>query len=403
MTECSCCAQDHPSYLLEKTDLEAHMRLPGFVFCGLAAAAFYSPALAERMETQKLPIEVTTVAQGLDEPWGLAFLPDGTKLVTERPGALRRIGADGKRSSPIGGVPKVAARGQGGLLGLALDPAFAGNRRLYLCFSEARDGGSGTSVASATLNAEMTALENTAVIFRQEPAVASNNHFGCRLVFDREGALFITTGDRYSARQSAQDPATGIGKVHRIKPDGTPAGAGTEGWLPTIWSIGHRNMQGATLHPETGALWTVEHGARGGDEVNAPEAGKNYGWPVITYGVDYSGAKIGEGTAKDGMEQPIHYWDPSIAPSGLAFYAGETIPEWHGNLFVGALAGQKLVRLELDGKRVTAEEALLESVGERIRDVVQGPDGALYVMTDSPNGQILRIDRAEPLATGTVD
>ncbi|MFN0194716.1 MAG: PQQ-dependent sugar dehydrogenase [Aestuariivirga sp.] len=353
--------------------------------------------------TQKVEIRVETVAQGLDSPWGLAFLPDGSKLVTERPGSLRRINADGTVSEPISGTPDVVTGGQGGLLGLAIDPAFAENRRIYLCHSARGDGGSSTAVMTATLSEDFSKLKDGKTIFRQEPAVSSGRHFGCRLVFDREGALFITTGDRGSRSESAQDPATGIGKVHRIKTDGTPAGAGVEGWLTTIWSMGHRNAQGAALNPETGVLWTAEHGARGGDEVNAVEAGKNYGWPVITYGRDYSGAKIGVGTAKDGMEQPVHYWDPSIAPSGLTFYTGDTIPEWKGSVFVGALAGEKLVRLELDGRRVVAEEALFESAGARIRDVVQGPDQALYVMTDSSNGQIMRITRADPVATGTVD
>jgi glucose/arabinose dehydrogenase len=375
----------------------------GLALTGFSVTACAEAQPVETQATQKVTIRVETVAKGLDEPWGLAFLPDGTKLVTEKPGALRRIASGGEISKPIDGLPRVAAVGQGGLLGIALDPAFADNRRLYLCHSEPRDGGRSTSVIAATLSADYARLENVAIVFRQEPAVSSGRHFGCRLVFDREGALFITTGDRGSRSKSAQDPKTGIGKIHRIRTDGTPVGAGVAGWLPTIWSIGHRNAQGAALHPETGALWTVEHGARGGDEINSPEAGKNYGWPVITYGRDYTGFKIGEGTAKEGMEQPIHYWDPSIAPSGLAFYTGGAIPEWKGNLFAGALAGQKLVRLELSDRRVVAEEALLEDLGERIRDVVQGPDQALYVMTDGPDARILRITRADPAATGSVN
>jgi glucose/arabinose dehydrogenase len=366
---------------------------------------FAASALAETevVATQKVEIRIETAAEGLDSPWGLAFLPDGSKLVTEKPGSLRRIDADGKVSEPIAGTPDVAAGGQGGLLGLAIDPAFAENRRVYLCHSARSDGGSATAVVAATLSEDFTKLDDSKMIFQQSPAVSSGRHFGCRLVFDREGALFITTGDRGSQSDSAQDPATGIGKVHRIKTDGTPAGAGVDGWQPTIWSIGHRNAQGAALNPETGVLWTAEHGARGGDEVNAVEAGKNYGWPVITYGRDYSGTKIGEGTAKEGMEQPVHYWDPSIAPSGLAFYTGDTIPEWKGSVFVGALAGEKLVRLEIANGRVVNEEALLESMGSRIRDVVQGPDQALYVMTDGADGNILRVTRADPVATGTVD
>jgi glucose/arabinose dehydrogenase len=367
---------------------------------GLSSNAF---AESQMMTTGKVEIRVETVAQGLDSPWGLAFLPDGSKLVTEKAGSLRRIDADGKVSEPITGSPQVEPGGQGGLLGLAIDPAFAENRRVYLCHSARSDGGTSTGVMAATLSEDFASLNESKMIFRQEPAVSSGRHFGCRLVFDREGYLFITTGDRGSQSESAQDPATGIGKVHRIKTDGTPAGAGVEGWQPTIWSIGHRNAQGATLHPETGALWTAEHGARGGDEVNAVEAGKNYGWPVITYGRNYSGFKIGEGTAKEGMEQPLHYWDPSIAPSGLAFYTGDAIPEWKGSVFVGALAGEKLVRLEFADGKVINEESLLEAVGSRIRDVVQGPDQALYVMTDGADGRILRLTRADPMATGTVD
>ena len=289
------------------------------------------------------------------------------------------------------------ARGQGGLLGIALDPGFAQNRLVYLSFSEPRSGGNGTSVVRGRLNEQGTALTAVEVIFRQMPTINSNLHFGSRLVFDRTGALFVTVGDRYSQRDQAQNPANHLGKVIRIRPDGaTPAdNPKKEGWAPEIWSIGHRNVQGAALHPDTWQLWTAEHAARGGDEVNTPRAGLNYGWPVITYGVDYSGAKIGEGTSKPGMEQPLFYWDPSIAPSGAAFHTGAAWPAWKNSLFVGALAGQMLVRLSTEGGKVTGEERLLTDIGARIRDVVQGPDGFLYLLSDDADGKVLRVKPAK--------
>jgi len=236
-------------------------------------------------------------------------------------------------------------------------------------------------------------LEDVKVIFRQEPSYASGNHFGSRIVFTRDGSLFVTLGDRFSARDEAQNPANHLGKLVRLMADGSAYTGNPKkpGWRPEIWSIGHRNVQGAALHPQTGKLWTIEHGARGGDEINVPEAGKNYGWPVITYGRDYSFMKIGEGTAKPGLEQPVYYWDPSIAPSGAAFYTGDRFPEWKGNLFVGALAGQALHRLVLDGEKIVGEERLLADLGERIRDVRNGPDGALWLLTDSPDGRVLRV------------
>lgn len=355
------------------------------------------PASAQkRYPSSAGELSVETVAGGLENPWGLAFLPDGRMLVTERPGRLRLVETDGKLSRPIGGVPSVAARGQGGLLGIALDPGFAQNRLVYLSFSEPRGGGNGTSVARGRLNEQDTALTAVQVIFRQMPAINSNLHFGSRLVFDRTGALFVTVGERFTQRDQAQNPANHLGKIIRIRPDGgtPPDNPKKDGWAPEIWSIGHRNVQGAALHPQSGQLWTAEHGARGGDEVNTPKAGLNYGWPVITYGVDYSGAKIGEGTAKVGMEQPLFYWDPSIAPSGAAFYTGPVWPAWKNSFFVGALAGQMLVRLSTEGEKVTGEERLLTDIGARIRDVVQGPDGFLYLLTDDADGKILRVKPA---------
>jgi glucose/arabinose dehydrogenase len=346
-------------------------------------------------QATKEVIKVDTMVRSLVHPWGLAFLPDGRLLVTERPGRMRIVGKDGKLSQPIKGVPPVYASGQGGLLDVALSPDFASSGRIFFSYAEPRGGGmNNTAVARAQLVADEEArLEDVQVIFRQEPSYASSHHFGSRIVFARDGSLFITLGERFSARDEAQNPGNHIGKLIRITPEGRPHAENPKrgGWRPEIWSIGHRNVQAAALHPTTGKLWTIEHGARGGDEINVPEAGKNYGWPVISYGRNYDLTKIGIGTHKEGMEQPIYYWDPSIAPSGAAFYTGDLFPQWKGNLFVGALAGQALHRLVLDGEKVTGEEVLLKDLGERIRDVRQGPDGALWLLTDSPEGRVLRV------------
>jgi aldose sugar dehydrogenase len=343
---------------------------------------------------------VETLIKGLVHPWGLAFLPDGRALITERPGRLRIANLrTGTLSGPVAGVPIVAARGQGGLLGIALAPDFQTSRRLFLCFAEPRGDANGTSVFSARLAGDSSTLEDSRVIYRQMPAIKSSAHFGCRLVFDRSGNLFVTQGERYSHRDEAQNLANHLGKIIRIRPDGSipPDNPfiGKPDIKPEIWSYGHRNVQGAALHPETGALYTAEHGARGGDEINRPEAGKNYGWPVITYGIDYSGAKIGIGTAKEGMEQPLFYWDPSIAPSGAAFYTGDKFPAWRGSLLVGALAGSLVARLDIRGGKVTGETRYLENFGKRIRDVVQGPDGYVYLLTDEPDGALLRLSPAK--------
>ena len=339
---------------------------------------------------------VTEVAKGLEHPWGLAFLPDGRMLVTERPGRLRIVARDGRVSPPLAGVPRVHAVGQGGLLDVVLDPGFAQNRLIYLSYAEAGDGGAGTAVARARLG---TALEDVRVIYRQQPKVRGGGHYGSRIVFRRDGTMFITQGDRMDYREQAQDLNSLLGKVVRINSDGSiPKDnpfVGRKGARPEIWSYGHRNIQSGTLHPETGQLWTVEHGARGGDELNHPEAGKNYGWPVISYGREYSGFKIGEGiTAKAGMEQPVYYWDPVIAPSGMTFYTGDRYPGWKGSLFIGSLQPGLLTRLTLDSGRVTREDRYLGERGERIRDVRQGPDGRLYLVTDEADGKILRLDPA---------
>jgi glucose/arabinose dehydrogenase len=369
-------------------------QIAGAVAGAIAIALWSEPASAQkRYPSSAGDLAVETVAGGLEHPWGLTFLPDGRMLVTERPGRLRMVGKDGALSRPITGVPNVMSRGQGGLLDVALDPDFPKTRLVYLSFAEPRANGNGTAVARARLNEQGTALAETAVIFRQMPTVNSTMHFGSRLVFDRTGALFVTLGERFSQRDQAQNPENHIGKLVRIRPDGgIPADNPKKpGWAPEIWSIGHRNVQGGVLHPDSGQLWTVEHGARGGDEINTPKAGLNYGWPVISYGVDYSGTKIGEGTAKPGMEQPLFYWDPSIAPSGAAFYTGAVWPAWKNSLFVGALAGSQLARLSTEGEKVTGEERLLTDIGARLRDVRQGPDGFLYLLTDEDDGKILRV------------
>jgi glucose/arabinose dehydrogenase len=343
-------------------------------------------------------IDVQTVAKGLEHPWGLAFLQDGRMLVTERPGRLRLVMPDGKLSAPLDGVPRVQHAGQGGLLDITLDPQFTENQWVYLSYAEpAPDGTAGTAVARGRLMGQR--LEEVQVIYRQQPQVKGALHFGSRLVFLRDGTLAVTQGDRFEYRAQAQDLSSGIGKIVRIHPDGSiPRNnpfSNRPGARPEIWSYGHRNVQAAALHPETGQLWTVEHGARGGDELNHPEPGKNYGWPVITYGVDYDGSSIGEGTARTGMEQPVYYWDPVIAPSGMAFYTGTTYPGWQGSLFIGSLKPGLLVRLTLKDGQVEREERYLGHLGARIRNVQQGPDGFLYLLTDHDDGRILRVVRKQ--------
>jgi glucose/arabinose dehydrogenase len=364
----------------------------GFAASPAAAAITDAPPPAKPSK-----IKVESFARGLDHPWGMQFLPDGRLLVTERPGRMRLVSKDGKLSAPIDGVPDVAGVGQGGLLDVLLAPDFDKTGTIYFSYGEPRGLlKNGTSVARAklVLGGDGGHLEDVKVIFRQEPAYRSPYHFGSRLVWARDGTLFITTGERNFGRQEAQNPGNDLGKVIRINPDGSiPAdNPKLEGWAPEVWSIGHRNVQGAALRPESGQLYTVEHGARGGDELNHPEKGKNYGWPIITYGIDYSGAPIGEGiTAKKGMEQAAYYWVPSIATSGLAFYEGDLFPDWKGNAFVGGLAGAQIARLVFNGDDVVAEETLLGDEGKRVRDVRSGPDGALWVLTDEDKGEVLRI------------
>ncbi len=343
-------------------------------------------------------LEVQTVASGLVHPWSLAFLPDGKMLVTERPGRMRIVTVEGQLSPPLKGVPEAWASGQGGLLDVITDKAFAQNKTIYFCFSERTSGGGRTAVARARLNYGDGRLDEVKIIFRQDGPLSSGNHYGCRIVQADDGNLFVTLGEHFSYRNEAQNLGNHLGKLIRITPDGAAPPdnpfVGRDGAKPEIWSLGHRNEQGLAINPASGELWEIEHGPRGGDEVNIIAKGKNYGWPVIGYGIDYSGAKIHETTAKDGMEQPIKYWVPSIAPSGMAFYTGKLFPKWNGSLFTGALAGKMLVRLSLNGNTVTGEERLLQNLYERIRDVRQGPDGALWLLTDNPAGRILRVSPA---------
>jgi len=345
--------------------------------------------------------DVVPVVDGaLQNPWGMAFLPDGRMLVTEKPGRLRIVTAAGQLSEPVAGVPMVDARGQGGLLDVTLDPNYAQNQLVYVSYSEYVDGKmNNTAVARGKLvDGAAPRLDDVQVIYHQAPAFPSTLHFGSRLVWHRDGTLFVTQGDRSDVpgRMQSQQMDSGLGKIVRINADGSiPKDnpfVGKQGVRPEIWSFGHRNVQAATLHPTTGELWEVEHGTRGGDEVNVAKKGRDYGWPTIAYGIEYRGATITGGIQQQaGMEQPIYYWDPNIAPSGMAFYTGTLFPEWRNNLFVGGLAGTALVRLVVDGEKVTGEERLLRDRKQRIRDVNQGPDGALYLLTDGPKGSLLKI------------
>ena len=343
------------------------------------------------------PFTVTVIASGLDRPWAVEPLPGGDLLVTEKPGRMRIVSPVGKVGAPIEGVPAVDARGQGGLLDVALSPAFATDRTIFWSYSEPRQGGNGTSVARAVLSADRQRLEQVRVILRALPTYDGTLHYGSRLLFGPDGMLYVTLGERSdtAVRPQAQQLASHMGKILRIAPDGSvPADnpfVGQADARPEIWSLGQRNVQAAAFDPQ-GRLWVVEMGARGGDELNLIERGKNYGWPTIAYGQEYSGRPIGEGaTARAGLEQPVYYWDPVIAPSGAEWYTGQAFPAWRGNLFTGALRDKALVRLVFDGSRVVGEERLLSDRGQRIRDVRQGPDGALYVVTDSRDGELWKI------------
>lgn len=344
---------------------------------------------------QAAAVSTTPVLGRLGNPWAVAFLPDGRFLVTERGGALRVATADGKVSAPLAGLPAISVGGQCGLLDVAVDPQFATNQRIFFTFAEPGEGGNSTAVARARLVNDK--LEDVRTIFSQKPKISSRNHCGSRIVFDRSGHLLVGLGDRFSGKDEAQNPANHIGKVIRIDADGKAPSdnpfAGNASAAPEVYSLGHRNIQGAALHPATGELWAVEHGPQGGDELNRVRAGLNYGWPLVTYGRNYgTGTRIGEEGPKAGFEQPLRHWVPtSVAPSGLAFVTSDRYPSWKGSLFMGTLRGQALVRLTLQGNTVTGEERLLENLNARIRDVRQGPDGWLYVLTEGDNGQLLRV------------
>ncbi len=370
----------------------------------IAAVLLQTVAPAVWAQPASGPVRAIPVAQGLENPWAVAFLPEGRFLVTERPGRLRVVEADGRLNPPVAGLPWVAAGGQGGLLDVVLDRGFASNRTLYFCFSEpapAGAAGNSTALARARLSEDRTRLDDLRVVFSQRPKVASSLHFGCRIVEGMkdgrpDGTLFLTLGERFQRMQDAQTLDNHHGKVVRVGKDGSVPRdnpfVGRAGALPEIFSYGHRNPQGATLGPD-GRLWMHEHGPQGGDEINLPQPGRNYGWPLITFGEQYGGGPIGAGiTAGAGMEQPLHHWTPSIAPSGMAFLTSNRYGSaWKGSLFVGSLKFQFLNRVELSGAKVVREERLLGDLGERIRDVQQGPDGYLYVLTDNPKGRLMRL------------
>ena len=356
------------------------------------AAALAAPAAAQALRTE-------TVVRGLQDAWALAFLPDGRRLVTEKGGSLRVVSADGRLGAPLAGLPAISVGGQCGLLDVVADPAFASNQRIFFTFAEPGEGGNSTAVGRARLVGAPGSerLEDVRTIFSQKPKMNSRHHCGSRIVFDRSGHLLVGLGDRFGGKDEAQNGANHIGKVIRIDADGkAPADnpfVGRSGAAPEVFSLGHRNIQGAALHPGTGALWAAEHGPQGGDEVNLVRPGLNYGWPVVTYGRNYGlGTRIGEEGPKPGYEQPLRHWVPtSIAPSGLVFVTSDRYPAWKGHLLMGTLRAQTLVLLTLDGDKVTGETRLLDNLGKRIRDVRQGPDGFVYLLTDGNNGEVLRL------------
>ncbi len=357
---------------------------------------------AKLVRTQAGMITVATVAQGLEHPWGLAFLPDGAMLVTERPGRMRIVGRDGRISEPLGGIPRVFAQGQGGLLDVALDPDFPSNRLVYITYAEPGAGGASTVAARGRLNQDRTGLDDVQILFRQEPKVSGPNHFGSRLVFSPQGKLFVTTGERFKF-EPAQDISTHLGKIIRINPDGSVPPdnpfVDRKDARPEIWSYGHRNIQGAAINPASGQLWVAEMGPRGGDELNIPQPGRNYGWPLVSWGMHYDGRPIPNPSTRPDLADAIYHWTPAIAPSGLLFYTGDVFPEWRGDALIGGLVGKAIIRLTLDGDRVVREERI--PLRARIRDVRQGPDGAVYALTDEDDGHILRLAPARLPATGT--
>jgi glucose/arabinose dehydrogenase len=365
----------------------------------VTAALAFLPAAGcaddQVIDTETGKMKVETLTEGLDHPWGMAFLPDGRSLVTERAGSLRILGTDGTLSEPVSGVPKVVVKGQGGLLDVALDPKFDDNKLVYLSYAEAGEGGAGIAVARGRL--EGGTLEDVKVIFRQTPKVSGGNHFGGRLAFAPDGTLFITLGERFQF-EPAQDLTNHLGKVVRINSDGSVPPdnpfISQKDAQPEIWSYGHRNPQGAAIHPETGKLWESEFGPKGGDELNIPAPGQDYGWPVVSWGSHYDGKEIPEPPTHPEFADAIRHWTPVISPSGIAFYTADAIPAWKGNLLLSALSSQAIIRLSLDGETVTGEERI--PMGVRIRDVAQGPDGAVYALTDDENGAVLRLTAETP-------
>ncbi|SHL95270.1 PQQ-dependent sugar dehydrogenase [Flavobacterium chilense] len=369
---------------------------------GNAANTTYKPAFAGQTRINGVitntPYQADVITSALTAPWGIKSLPDGRLLVTQKSGTFRIVTTAGVVSAPITGAPAVNAAGQGGLLGLCLDPEFASNRMIYWVFSEVVGGGNNTAVAKGKLSADEKTIEGATVIYRANPANASTLHYGGRILFDKLGNLVVSTGERsvLETRPLAQSLTSGLGKVVRITKDGQPATGNPSfsvtGALPELYTYGHRNPQGLALNPNTGDIWLAEHGPRGGDEINRLKAGSNYGWPTITYGIEYSGEKVGAGIQQqDGMEQPVYYWDPVVSPSGMTFYTGNRVPEWQNNLFIGALSGMHIVRLAIENNKVVGEERLLASENQRFRDVTQGPDGALYAITDG--GKLYKIDK----------
>lgn len=398
-----------PSTLKQRT---VRLKTLGLALCLLASSPAIFPQAANantistkaisantiKIKTQAGNIRVNTIAEGLENIWGMAFLPDGSMLVTERAGRMRIVSATGKVGEPLAGLPPIATKGQGGLLDVVLAPDFASSKKIYFSYAEPSEGDlsgrNSTAVSFATLNGNK--LENLTRVFSQQPKINSNHHFGSRLVWAPDGSLFITLGDRYSEKERAQTLDNHLGKVVRIHADGSVPKdnpfVNTPGALPEIWSIGHRNMQGAAINPISKVLWTGEHGPQGGDELNIDQAGKNYGWPVITYGENYGGGKIGEGTHKVGMEQPAYKWVPSIATAGFIFYTGDKFPQWQNNILLASLKEKTLVRLVLDGDKIIKEERLLKTeLGQRLRSVVQGPDGLIYLITDEANAKIYQL------------
>lgn len=363
----------------------------------------YSPAFTGQTRIGSVktttPITSTAIASSLTNPWGITSLPDGRLLITEKAGNMRIVTQTGSVGSPITGIPSVNSEGQGGLLGLALDPQFSSNRMVYWVFAENVSGGTLTSVAKGRLSTNESTIENPTIIYRANPSANSTLHYGGRILFDSSGNLFVSTGERsiIETRPFAQSITTALGKIVRITTNGTPASGNPtfsgSGALPELYSIGHRNPQGMAIHPTTGDLWQSEHGPRGGDEINLVKPGKNYGWPTITYGIEYGGQPINGGlTQQNGLEQPVYYWDPSISPGGMVFYKGNRIPEWQNNLFIGTLNGQHIIRLVINSNnKVVGEERLLASENQRFRDITQGQDGSLYAITDA--GRLYKIDR----------